>query len=239
MTIHNIEEFARYLETEVDSLERDIYDYTDCGAWIKWTNKEILIGSIVEGSDAEFSCDPLVFPFDSKEYEDSINWLEEETSREWHKANPQFEDIKDFIMDMFAYDEKPDHLYTIEDAAIDLEEHRKMYNDYVDVIDLFSIEPEDYMEAMNDCIKNEWKSEKRNAEKAGTIDQIEGAAVAIVKGRTTEQLVADFEQTETRHPTMDVVTVRGWIMDELERRNPTAFEKWLDVYNASPRKFFL
>ena len=23
--------------------------------------------------------------------------------------------------------------------------------------------------------------------------------------------------------------VRGWIMDELEKRNPTAFDKWLDM----------
>lgn len=26
----------------------------------------------------------------------------------------------------------------------------------------------------------------------------------------------------------EIATVRGWLMDELESRNPAAFEKWLD-----------
>lgn len=53
-----------------------------------------------------------------------------------------------------------------------------------------------------------------------------------------EQLITNFEITETlKGP--DVPTVRGWIMDELEKRDPEAFDKWLDSYVDSPRKFFL
>ena len=50
---------------------------------------------------------------------------------------------------------------------------------------------------------------------------------SILKNRTTEQLVSDFLVTTTnRDP--HIPTVRGWIMDELEARNPEAFEAWLD-----------
>lgn len=34
-------------------------------------------------------------------------------------------------------------------------------------------------------------------------------------------------------------TVRGWLMDELERRNPEKFEQFLDSSEESPRSFFL
>jgi hypothetical protein len=34
--------------------------------------------------------------------------------------------------------------------------------------------------------------------------------------------------------------VRGWLMDELERRNFSAFDAWLEGdANFSPRKYFL
>ncbi len=158
MTINNIEEFADYLETTPDDLERTLYKYTDCGAWIHWNEKQIEIGSIVEGSDAEFECVPLVFPFDSKNYEIEIEWLEEVTAREWHRANPQIDDIKEWIDVMYAFEEKPTEHYTIEDATTELEGHRECFADN-DYIDLFIIDPEDYMEAMNQCI-DEWRNEK-------------------------------------------------------------------------------
>ena len=55
MKVNNIEEYASYLGIPVDSLKRSIYKYTDCGAWIDWDDNRVTIGSIVEGSDAEFS----------------------------------------------------------------------------------------------------------------------------------------------------------------------------------------
>ena len=41
--------------------------------------------------------------------------------------------------------------------------------------------------------------------------------------RTTPELVADFEATETVNDSA-IYMVRGWLMDELENRNSTTFE---------------
>lgn len=65
----------------------------------------------------------------------------------------------------------------------------------------------------------------------------EAKAVRMVAGRSTEQLVTMFEMTETMDGE-NIPTVRGWIMDELERRDPEAFDKWLDSMEDSPRKFY-
>lgn len=60
----------------------------------------------------------------------------------------------------------------------------------------------------------------------------------LVAGRTTEQLITDFELTEkSKDPYIYIV--RGWLMDELEKRDAAAFEKWIDAYIESPREFYL
>lgn len=66
MTINNIMDFAEYKGIEVKNLRRDLYKYTDCGAWIEYDVRGITIGTITEGSDAEFSI-TLKFPFTSKD----------------------------------------------------------------------------------------------------------------------------------------------------------------------------
>lgn len=38
-----------------ESIDRSVYKNTDCGAWCQFDEYGILVGSIVEGSDAEFS----------------------------------------------------------------------------------------------------------------------------------------------------------------------------------------
>jgi len=54
-----------------------------------------------------------------------------------------------------------------------------------------------------------------------------------------EQLIESFELTDTRND-KEVPTVRGWMMDEMERRNPEAFESWLNGDATIPaRKYFL
>ena len=60
----------------------------------------------------------------------------------------------------------------------------------------------------------------------------------LISGRTTEQLVSDFELTDKIND-VNVSTVRSWIMDELEKRDSVAFDKWIDAYTDSPRDFFL
>lgn len=49
---------------------------------------------------------------------------------------------------------------------------------------------------------------------------------------TLEELVDAFAATETDDDE-SIPTVRGWLMDELERRNPAAFGAWLDSAEAS------
>ena len=60
----------------------------------------------------------------------------------------------------------------------------------------------------------------------------------IIAGLSTKALVEQFEMTETVNDEY-VSIVRGWLMDELEDRNPEAFDKWIEAYTDSPRKFFI
>lgn len=66
----------------------------------------------------------------------------------------------------------------------------------------------------------------------------ETKAREMIAGRTTESIVEMFEMTETQN-TEEVPTVRGWLMDELEKRDEEAFDKWIDSEEASPRSFYL
>ena len=86
MTIHSIEEFASEFGSDVKSLKRDMYKYTDCGAWIEWDDKQMKIGSIVEGSDAEFD-QTFVFPFEMSEVDIWMEDLEILTDEAWQEAN--------------------------------------------------------------------------------------------------------------------------------------------------------
>lgn len=47
-----------------------------------------------------------------------------------------------------------------------------------------------------------------------------------LKKMSTEKLVELFCMT-TNMSDANIPTVRGWLIDEIERRNPNAFEKWL------------
>lgn len=48
-----------------------------------------------------------------------------------------------------------------------------------------------------------------------------------LKGLTLDQLLNAWENTQYLN-TPEVPIVRGWLMDECERRNPEAFNAWLD-----------
>lgn len=63
-------------------------------------------------------------------------------------------------------------------------------------------------------------------------------AKAHIAARKTADLIRDFELTEAMPMTAELPIVRGWIMDELESRNPNAFWAWIDSNNDSPRAFF-
>lgn len=61
----------------------------------------------------------------------------------------------------------------------------------------------------------------------------------LIQSRTTYELIADFDATDDMPPTPELPIVRGWLMDELEKRNPVAFSCWLESNEASPRIFFV
>lgn len=48
-----------------------------------------------------------------------------------------------------------------------------------------------------------------------------------LKELTLDQLLAAWETTEYLH-TPEISIVRGWLMTEIERRNPKSFNAWLD-----------
>ena len=50
---------------------------------------------------------------------------------------------------------------------------------------------------------------------------------AIIKNMTTKQLIETFIETGKIN-NENIPTVRGWLMDELEARNPEAFDAWMD-----------
>ncbi|MBD5504580.1 MAG: hypothetical protein HDR09_12860 [Lachnospiraceae bacterium] len=52
---------------------------------------------------------------------------------------------------------------------------------------------------------------------------------------TTEKLCELFELTETVNDE-DIPTVRGWLMDEIMKRNPEGFDKWLDSDNPADKE---
>lgn len=52
-------------------------------------------------------------------------------------------------------------------------------------------------------------------------------AKSLLQQRTTQDLISDFILTGQMTGN-NIPTVRGWIMDELEARNCSAFSAWLD-----------
>lgn len=86
--INNIHDFCNYFGTTEDNIEKDIFKYTECGAFIKYDDSKIIIGSIVEGwDDGEILCDPLYYPFEEKEFDTTLEWLECEAEAIWHEVN--------------------------------------------------------------------------------------------------------------------------------------------------------
>lgn len=69
------------------------------------------------------------------------------------------------------------------------------------------------------------------------VQSIQQMAKNMLTSQSTEQLIDAFDATETAN---DAATfeVRGWLMEELESRNPVAFETWLESNEASPKRFY-
>lgn len=99
------------------ALYRSIYKYTDCGPWLsvqtwdgRWFHcqdlhkvdktevRYLLVGSIVEGSDAEVSADPIDLlacesPEEAvKRFSSAVEWVNNEVFSLWHEANDDEDD---------------------------------------------------------------------------------------------------------------------------------------------------
>jgi hypothetical protein len=111
MQITSISRLADYFECKtLKALGRHFYEETECGVWTEyltidssissdsdhygvkrdlpniWAGHHVVgikFGSIVEGSDAEFSADPIYFPCELSEIEDALQYLEEVTHEEF------------------------------------------------------------------------------------------------------------------------------------------------------------
>jgi len=65
-------------------------------------------------------------------------------------------------------------------------------------------------------------------------------AKLMISHRSTANLIDDFILTSAVDDA-NIPTVRGWIMDELESRNPEAFAAWIDQNvptDESLKKYF-
>lgn len=51
---------------------------------------------------------------------------------------------------------------------------------------------------------------------------------AQITSASLERLLDLWEETAAAPFSLDLATVRGWLMDELERRNPEGFTAWLE-----------
>ena len=103
-TIHNIAELAAEYGTTPEHLERAVYKSTECGAWIEWDDKEVRIGSIVEGSEAEVYPATLSFPFTMQEYEEAVQEIEADADALWREANLTWEEQEKFFTSANPWD---------------------------------------------------------------------------------------------------------------------------------------
>lgn len=97
--ISNLNDLAVALSADVGATEdetlrqikRRLYKDTDCGAWCGLTAGGVVIGSIVEGSDAEVQPKVLLFPFTQEHLDWAVEQIEEEADRLWREANEDME----------------------------------------------------------------------------------------------------------------------------------------------------
>lgn len=63
---------------------------------------------------------------------------------------------------------------------------------------------------------------------------VPASALLLIRSRSTSALIQDIITTGKAIETLkkdvnpDMFTVRGWLFDELESRNPDAFNAWID-----------
>jgi len=87
--ISNMADLAEMLAAEPNeaSIKRNVYKYTDCGAWIELKEDGIRLGSIVEGCDSDTATYALKYPFTEEDYRARVNAIEKEADALWKWSN--------------------------------------------------------------------------------------------------------------------------------------------------------
>jgi hypothetical protein len=86
-----------------DEAERNLYESTDCGAWIEFDEYRIVLGSIVEGCDFGTATYPLYYEhsFTRADIQARIDAIEAEAAALWTWANePYAPDSDQSLMDI-------------------------------------------------------------------------------------------------------------------------------------------
>lgn len=79
-----------------EQCKRNVYKYTDCGAWIAFYDWGVELGSIVEGSDEGTNVYNLKYKdkFTGKDIQKALDTIEEEADLIWKWANEVGKDGK-------------------------------------------------------------------------------------------------------------------------------------------------
>lgn len=62
-------------------------------------------------------------------------------------------------------------------------------------------------------------------------------AAAFLRNRPLKSLISEFIMTGVMNDP-HIPTVRGWYMDELKRRDPEAYDAWLDQDNSTDESLY-
>jgi len=68
-------------------VSKSIFRSTSCGAWIKFNEDGVSMGSIVEGTDATTPIQTLTYPFPEKAFWDALNQVEYDAEDIWHDTH--------------------------------------------------------------------------------------------------------------------------------------------------------
>jgi hypothetical protein len=83
---------------EIRDINRSVYKWTACGAWIRFDERGVLVGTIVEGNDAEYSQRIEVADLADMEQEESEQTLS-------LRLFAALENCEDFAEEHFPYDD--------------------------------------------------------------------------------------------------------------------------------------
>ena len=86
-TISNLQDFLAFMGAEtMEQASQHVYEYTTCGGWCEAGAHGILVGTTVEGSDAELKT-LLPYPFTDVDWETTWEVIEEWADIAWDEAH--------------------------------------------------------------------------------------------------------------------------------------------------------